>query len=100
MNESAKPKMVPTIGRRVWYRPSDYDRGLLAVKPDTVIQASDKTQPCDAGIVYVHSENMVNLVVTDHNGHVHRRPSITLISPDEPAPQGAYATWMPFQVGK
>lgn len=92
--------IVPTVGRRVWYYPSDYDRGLLADKPESVIQGST-SQPCDAGVVYVHSETLVNLLVADHNGYTHRRTSVTLVQPEHEVPQGvAYCTWMPYQVQK
>jgi hypothetical protein len=91
----------PTIGRRLWYYPSDYDRGArldLPNQPESFIQASDTTQPCDAGVVYVHSDRLVNLIVTDHNGYTHRRTSVTLVQPgDEKPGGGAYATWMPYQ---
>lgn len=92
----------PTIGRRVWYFPSDHDRGINIPEGDpfpTIIQC-DGTQPCDAGVCYVHSDRLVNLVVTDHNGNVHQRTSVTLIQPgDKEADRGsAYATWMPYQV--
>lgn len=90
----------PTIGRRVWYYPSDFDRGLLENKPESVIQ-SDGKQPCDAGVVYVHSNTLVNLSVTDHNGFVHRRTSVELVQPNEPHPTGrAFCTWVPYQVAK
>ncbi len=93
----------PTIGRRVWYWPSDYDRGLLQNKPETVIQASDRTQPCDAGVVYVHSDRMVNITVADHNGHMHRRTSVNLLQEGDVRPDAsdyAFAEWMPYQTGQ
>jgi hypothetical protein len=92
----------PTIGRRVWYWPSDFDRGVLQSKPSSRIQASDQSQPCDAGIAYVHGDRMVNLTVADHNGWVHSRCSVTLLQEgDAPPPAGtAYAQWMPYQVGQ
>jgi hypothetical protein len=30
----------PTVGRRVWYYPSDFDRGLLEQQPESRIQAA------------------------------------------------------------
>lgn len=91
----------PTIGRRVWYWPSTYDRGLEHGQPATIIKADD-TQACDAGIAYVHSDRLVNLSVADHNGVMHSRPSVQLVQEgDDPAPQGmGYATWMPYQLGQ
>ena len=94
-----EPKViVPSVGRRVHYHPSAYDLGLrkdLVNQPETYIQ-SDLSQPCDAGIVYVHNDRLVNLVVVDHNGHVHRRCSVQLVQPGEELPDGlACATWPP-----
>lgn len=92
--------ITPTIGRRLWYYPSDYDRGKLEEKPETVI-CSDGVQPCDAGVCYVHSDRLVNLTVADSNGKMHARTSIRLVQPGDEVPTPgaeAYATWMPYQV--
>jgi hypothetical protein len=82
----------PTVGRRVWYWPSEYDRsaGMIA----------DGKQPCDAGIAYVHSARMVNLTVADHNGNLHARTSVTLMQEGDAPVPGAYAQWMPYQKGQ
>lgn len=96
-----KTIIKPTIGRRVWYWPSIYDLGHLTSKPSSVIAANTPTsgQPCDAGVVYVHSDRMINLSVTDHNGVVHGRTSVTLLRPGEqPMPGCSYATWMDYQI--
>jgi hypothetical protein len=89
----------PTIGRRVWYWPSTYDRGAQLTKPETIIQSSG-TQPCDAGVVFVHGDRLVNLSVTDHNGNVHKRTSVTLFQPGDPIPSGdaGFAVWMDYQI--
>lgn len=95
--------ITPTIGRRVWYYPSDYDCGLrqdLDVQPPTVI-VSDGVQPCDAGVCYVHNDRLVNLTVADSNGKMHARTSVRLLQPGEDVPEPgsvAYATWMPYQI--
>jgi hypothetical protein len=90
----------PTVGRKVWYYPSEYDRGLHASKPETIIQGSVE-QPYDATVVYAHSERLVNLMVVDHNGNIHKRPSVQLVQPSDTRPTGgAYCTWMPYQVGQ
>lgn len=96
-----KTIITPTIGRRVWYYPSAYDRGELEHKPPSVIRA-DTTQPCDAGICYVHGDRLVNLTVADHNGRMHARTSVTLLQKGDPTPPAgmAYATWMPYQLGQ
>lgn len=98
------PIIKPTVGRRVWYWPSDYDRGLMsAARPETAIQANDATQPCDAGVVYVHSDRMVNLTVADHNGNMHRRASVHLLQEGDVRPDHrtyAFAEWMPYQAAQ
>ena len=92
-------RIKPTIGRRVWYWPSSFDKGRLGNKPTTVMQVADSSQPCDAGIAYVHSDNMINITVADHNGNMHSRTSVLLLSTDDPKPQdSAYCTWMDYQL--
>lgn len=90
--------ITPTIGRRIWYVPSTYDRGGMKDKPSTIIEGSS-TQPCDAGVVFVHSDRLVNLSVTDHNGNVHKRTSVTLYQPGDTITHadGGYAVWMDYQ---
>lgn len=95
----SKPTIItPTIGRRLWYIPSTFDRGGLSNKPDSIIQAND-SQPCDAGVVFVHGDRLVNLSVTDHNGNVHKRTSVTLWQPGDTITHtdGGYAVWMDYQ---
>lgn len=98
------PKVItPTIGRRLWYWPSDYDKGLVpGTQLDRTICVGDDAQACDAGVVFVHGDRLVNLLVTDHAGHTHRRLSVHLVQEgDEPLPPGAaYAQWMPYQQGQ
>lgn len=96
----SKPTVItPTIGRRVWYWPSTYDRGGMLDKPSTIIEGNH-TQPCDAGIVCVHGDRLVNLIVTDHNGNAHKRTSVTLYQPGDNISHvdGGYAVWMDYQV--
>lgn len=92
----------PTIGRKLWYYPSDYDRGLLLElehKPAGVIEVLDEIQPCDADVCYVHGDRLVNLVVHDHFGRAYARTSVTLLQPGDTVPNGGgYATWMPYQI--
>lgn len=94
----SKPtSIMPTIGRRLWYIPSTYDRGGMLDKPSSIMQATSD-QPCDAGVVYVHGERLVNLIVTDHNGNTHKRTSVTLYQPGDDIPvDGGYAVWMTYQ---
>lgn len=89
-----KPTVIkPTIGSSLWYIPSTYDRGGMLDKPSTIIEANS-TQPCDAGVVCVHSDRLVNLIVSDHNGNTHKRTSVTLYQPGDDIPvDGGYAVW-------
>lgn len=83
----------PTVGRKVWYRPSESDRlgenGMFV----------NLNQPLDATIVCVFNDRMVNLVVFDSNGNQFRRLSVTLVQPGDEIPVGGrYCEWMPYQV--
>ncbi len=92
MSESSTILIQPTIGRRVWYRPNDSDRTTMNVLDD---------QPLDAGVVYVHNDRLVNLVVTDHVGVVHKRPGVKLVqADDEGDSDGGFCEWMPYQAAQ
>lgn len=88
----------PTIGRKVWFYPSAHsftDSGANEVF------VTDPEQPLDATIVYVHSDTMLNLRVSDQNGGTHGVCSVPLIQDGPPPPgTGRYATWMPYQTGQ
>ena len=86
----------PTIGRRVWYWPNDYDFS----KEDSAdpFSGGDRAQPCDAGIAYVWNDRMINITVADHSGKMHARTSVRLLQGDDkPMPGEPYAQWMPYQ---
>jgi hypothetical protein len=84
--------IAPTIGRRVWFHP-DPNMG------STGFVVNSKDQPLNAGVVYVWSDRMVNLDVTDHAGNHHAFTSVTLVQPGDPAPgSGSWCEWMPYQV--
>jgi hypothetical protein len=53
------PDIIPTVGRKVWYTPGDWNTKAGVVWRD---------QPLDATIVYVWNESMVNLACYDANG--------------------------------
>lgn len=90
----------PTIGRRVWFWPSDYDLGKTSVQPPTVM-TSCGDQPMDAGIAFVHGDRLVNVTVADHLGKPHARTSVKLLQEgDEPVPGMSFCTWMPYQLGQ
>lgn len=92
------PKIItPTIGRRVWYWPSDVQVNSLG------FNASDRSQPCDAGVVYVHSDTLVNLAVTDHNCTLHQCRNVRLLQEGDERPEvgsAAFAEWMPYQAAQ
>lgn len=91
------PSIKPTIGRRVWFRPSTQ---FLERNP-TVTQLGSG-QPMDAGIVYVHHDHMVNLAVCDHVGRTHMVPSVPLLAGQWEPGDADYAVceWMPYQKGQ
>lgn len=91
----------PTIGRRLWYWPSirDQSGSTQPSEPNNPMTVDDPSQPCDAGVVFVHSDTCVNLTVADHGGRLHARTSVRLIQPEEDRPEdGGFATWMDYQV--
>lgn len=89
----------PTIGRRLWFwpAPASLDRSACAPR----FKVIDPLQPLDAGIVYVWSDRLVNLSVTDHAGLIQAVTSVRLLQPGESANPGeAYAEWMPYQAAQ
>ena len=95
----------PTVGRKLWYWPSDMDRHLNLIDSDLpggpAMQVINALQALDATVVYVWDDRMVNLRITDHNGTVHERTSVPLIQPDDTLPEhGFFCTWMPYQTEK
>ena|SRR3990172_380399 len=81
--------IVPTIGRKVWFW--------------SCLPVIDSAQPEDATICYVHNDCTVNLRVTDHNGDSRPEHYVHLIlsnAEKQSLAQGAYATWMPYQIGQ
>lgn len=87
--------ITPTIGRRVWYWPSKDDKDVMSVYE---ADATGTVQACDAGVVFVWSDRLVNLAIADHNGNAHKRSSVQLLQDDDPVPENdGYAQWMPYQ---
>lgn len=85
--------IIPTVGRKVYYR-------APANAAAQGIQIYNHDQPCDATVLYVHSERMVNVLVVDHMGNTHKLPSTTFVQPGDPVPSHGYVEWMPYQVGQ
>ncbi|RGD90634.1 hypothetical protein DYI96_10345 [Acinetobacter sp. SWAC57] len=51
----------------------------------------------DAGIVYVHGDTMVNLIVTDHIGNTHAINSVALVGESDGNSHAMWCEWMPYQ---
>ncbi len=77
-------KIVPTIGRVVWYHEANFNQG----------------QPCAAIVAFVHSDSMVNLAVFDPSGKQLSRTSVPLIQDGDERPDWGYCEWMPYQKGQ
>lgn len=96
----------PTVGRKVWYRPSKYD--VMGSFPMTLVGNLDagNAQPLDATVIAVWGDRMVNLLVTDIVGKQFPVLSCTLLQDDDQPSKdidgniaGRYAEWMPYQLG-
>lgn len=87
----------PTVGRKVWFIPSDYAVSIDGYK--MLMDDSGNTQPLDATIIGVHTDSIVNLHIIDTEGNAYFGDSITLFngSPSLEADE-SYAMWMPYQV--
>ncbi len=84
--------IVPTVGRKVWYRPGGEQDLIMSVNGQ---------DPLDATIVAVHSDKMVNLVVFDSNGTQFVRHSVELVQAEDTKPDGiGFCHWMPYQIGQ
>lgn len=80
--------ITPTIGRRVWYWPTQEDKQRW-----TNEEYRYSNQPWDAGIIFVQSDVTVNLDVTSPSGDRVFREFCML--GDTPTP--GCASWMPYQ---
>jgi hypothetical protein len=82
----------PTVGRKVWYRPSDFDKA--GPVPMTVAGPVDDQHPLDATIIAVWSDRCVNVLVTDIAGRQFPVLSATLVQEGDPKPEhGRYVEW-------
>lgn len=102
------PQVIkPTVGRKVWYRPSKHD----VVGPVPMMTAGSvvhgTAEPLDATVIAVWGDKMINVLVTDTMGRQFPVLSVTLLQPgDEPARDadgniiGRYCEWMSYQVGQ
>lgn len=86
--------ITPTIGRVVWYWPSQQEIDAKS------ISIFDHSQPLAATVAYVFGDRLVNLSVVDHAGAQFRRTSVQLLQEGDERPPtswGPFAEWMPYQ---
>lgn len=92
----------PSVGRKVWYRSSNFDRqGPGAMNVST-------GQPLDATVIAVWGDRLVNVLVTDTSGKQFPKLSVTLLQEgDEPQKCaasgeiiGGYVEWIPYQTAQ
>lgn len=97
--------ITPTVGRKVWYRPSKNDQ----VGPVTMAVAggNGEAQPLDATVIAVWGDRCVNLLVIDSMGKPFPVLSCVLLQDDDQPPKdaegnviGRYAEWMPYQTAQ
>lgn len=89
--------IAPTVGRIVWYWPSDE---MLTEGVGLIYR---KGQPFMATVCYVHNDRKVNLAGFDHAGVPWKRSGVQLAQEqagDSVPTNGDYCTWMPYQVGQ
>ncbi len=96
---SVAPAFIqPSVGRRLWYWPSEED--ITGESQTDALRVFDRTQPLDAGVAYVWNDRMVNLSVADQAGRTHGRTSVLLLQGEDARPQVgsiAFAEWMDYQ---
>ncbi|WP_312903626.1 hypothetical protein [Stutzerimonas nitrititolerans] len=81
----------PTVGRVVHYFPAMLDEGA---KPEP-------GSPLAAIITRVWTDTCINITYFDANGVAFGKTSVLLVHDDQqPAPDGAYVAWMPYQKGQ
>lgn len=100
--------IIPTVGRKVWYRPSKSD--LMGPVPMAVNGSIDagNCAPLDATILAVWDFRCINVQVLDVTGKAFTKMSITLRQEGDMPPNidsegndlGGYVEWMPYQQGQ
>jgi hypothetical protein len=87
-------KILPTVGRVVWFSPS-------RLAGDDRFAHIDGRKPLAAIVPHVFNDALVNLAAFDSNGTSHSRTSVPLVQEGEAKPEhGCFCSWMPYQVGK
>jgi hypothetical protein len=105
--EPVAPVVIrPSVGRKVWYRPSAHD--LIGVGAMSVAGG----QPLDATILAVWGDRCINVQVLDSYGKPFAKTSVTLLQDGDTPPMngpkdkegnptpGGYVEWMPYQKGQ
>lgn len=87
------PKIIPTVGRVVWYYPGKDDD----LQRFNTVSAG---KPLAAHVACVWSDTCVNLMVIDPNGNQTSRTSVYLYPGDGERPSSCFAEWMPYQQGQ
>ena len=96
--------MIPTIGRKVWFFPSEEE-----LQAEDAVRISD--QPFDATVVHVNGDggiegtHRINIVYFDHAGFQFSYRGVPLALPGSEeaailARRRSYCTWMPYQVSQ
>lgn len=80
----------PTVGRVVWFYPEIDDEHF----------EDQGKGPFAAMVCAVHSDFLINVVVFNEHGESEGRCDVTLVQEGQPVPFGAYAEWMPYQIGQ
>lgn len=83
--------ILPTVGRKVWYRTGNSDQKMNKINPD---------DPLDATIVGIWADGLINVVVFDSHGNMFTRTGIRLRQEGETISNQSYCEWMPYQVGQ
>lgn len=95
----------PTVGRKVWYRPSKFDlSGPGGMSCSVNREKPTEGQPLDATVLAVWGDRCVNVMVLDIMGKPFTKTSITLLQPGDKPPVdsegnavGGYVEWIPYQ---
>ena len=95
----------PTVGRKVWYRPSKQDQA--GPIPMMAAGGNGEVQPMDATVIAVWGDRCVNLLVIDSMSKQFPVLSCQLLQDDDQPVRdvdgnvvGRYAEWMPYQTGQ
>jgi hypothetical protein len=89
-------KIKPSVGRKIYY----YPKGNESI-PGIGNAFNKGDQPFDATIVYVHSDDRVNLFVSDHDGNVFTKRHVEIVAAGMSVPsETGYAQWMEYQVNQ